>query len=203
MPEIRLVLFDMDNVLCDYRREVRLERLSALSGRPAETIAEVLWGSGLEDLADLGRYSAQAYLTELNKRLETDLSLSQLLDARRRAMTPDPEVLALAVRASGRTQTAMLTQNPAFLADAIAEVFPEAAAIFPGRCLFTCHFGKAKTEPELFTLVLEHLGAPAGQTLFIDDRQAFTDCAGAAGLKSHHFKTAEALATDLQRYGLF
>ncbi len=203
MPEVRLVLFDLDNVLCDYRRQVRLERLSAQSGRPVKAIADVLWGSGFEDRADLGHYSAAEYLAELNHKLAANLSLGQIIEARQVSMTADPEVLDLAKRVGANTQVAMLTQNSAFLADALAEIYPEAAAIFPGRCLFTCQFGRAKTETELYALVLAHLGVrAAAETLFIDDLQEFTDCAAAAGLQTHKFSTAEALAADLGRLKL-
>ena len=51
---IRIVVFDMDGVLCRYRIERRLARLAAWSGHSPETIHAAIWGSGFEAEAERG-----------------------------------------------------------------------------------------------------------------------------------------------------
>jgi FMN phosphatase YigB (HAD superfamily) len=46
------------------------------------------------------------------------------------------------------------------------------------------------------------LNAEPGQTLFIDDTGSYIEGAQTAGLLTHHFKSAAALRTALQAYGL-
>ena len=60
-----------------------------------------VWDSGFEDLADAGGYAeVEHYLEEFGKRLGRKLTVEQWIEARRDAMTPTPEMLALAQKLS-------------------------------------------------------------------------------------------------------
>ena len=59
---IKIIVFDMDGVLCHYRRERRLARLAAWSGCSPEAIYAAIWLSGFEDEAERGILSADDYL---------------------------------------------------------------------------------------------------------------------------------------------
>ena len=49
MPdEIKLVLFDMDNVLCEYDRGRRVAFLAELAGTTSEFVYKAIWESGFE-----------------------------------------------------------------------------------------------------------------------------------------------------------
>ena len=99
----RLVIFDMDDVLCRYDLGRRLRALSRLSGRTPRDIRTAIWDSGFEDDADSGGYpDVQHYLAEFGQRLGCDISLEQWIAARREAMVPDAAVLELARRKIGR-----------------------------------------------------------------------------------------------------
>ena len=59
MPdEIKLVLFDMDNVLCEYDRGRRVAFLAELAGTTSEFVYKAIWESGLELLGDSGTLDA-------------------------------------------------------------------------------------------------------------------------------------------------
>lgn len=51
---IKLVLFDMDNVLCEYDRAKRVAYLAKLAGTTDEHVYAAIWGSGFEALGDAG-----------------------------------------------------------------------------------------------------------------------------------------------------
>ncbi|MGY3288301.1 beta-phosphoglucomutase-like phosphatase (HAD superfamily) [Bradyrhizobium sp. LM3.6] len=51
---IKLVLFDMDNVLCDYDRGKRVAWLAKLAGATSEFVHKAIWDSGFELLGDSG-----------------------------------------------------------------------------------------------------------------------------------------------------
>jgi FMN phosphatase YigB (HAD superfamily) len=44
--QIKLVLFDMDNVLCDYDREKRVACLAELAGTSSDAVHKAIWETG-------------------------------------------------------------------------------------------------------------------------------------------------------------
>nr|WP_306468444.1 HAD family phosphatase [Actinomyces sp. 186855] len=59
-----------------------------------------------------------------------------------------------------------------------------------------------KPDARLYRRLLDRYGLAAGRTLFVDDSAANTAGAGAVGLVTHHFTTADALHEDLAARGL-
>jgi putative hydrolase of the HAD superfamily len=202
MSDISLVLFDMDNVLCDYRRDTRLARLSELTGLPADFIEQKIFDSGFEDECDKDRDDIDGIVNDINNILGTHLTLNELMDARGRSMKPDNAVLDLANTVSNTTRTAMLTQNGALLHQALPVVFPQVQTIFGNRVFFSYQFGAIKTDVALYDRVLAKLDGVPATTLFIDDDASFVACAAEAGLRTHHFQNAEKLASELTEMGL-
>src|SRR6185503_20535901 len=71
---IKAVVFDMDGVLCHYRRARRLALLASWSGRTADAIHAAIWRSGFEDEAERGLVSAADYLKGFGERMGYPLS---------------------------------------------------------------------------------------------------------------------------------
>lgn len=56
MPDISLILFDLNGVLYRYDRDRRIAALSATTGVPPDAIAAAIWDSGFEAAAMPGRW---------------------------------------------------------------------------------------------------------------------------------------------------
>lgn len=95
MIRLELIIFDMDEVLCRYDRPLRLRRLAAMSARTPEEIFAAIWQSGFEASSEAGEMDAEAYLAGFARRIGYPLSRAQCVEARRLAMTPLADVLAL------------------------------------------------------------------------------------------------------------
>jgi len=190
----RLVIFDMDDVLCRYDLGRRLRALSRLSGRTPRDIRTAIWDSGFEDDADSGGYpDVQHYLAEFGQRLGCDISLEQWIAARREAMVPDAAVFELARRIAGRAALTIYTNNGPIPKQHFAALFPEAAEIFTA-CHCSYEFATKKPDPASYVRLLAKLGMIAGETWFIDDKQSNVEGARLAGLAAHHFRSAPLLA---------
>ena len=59
-----------------------------------------------------------------------------------------------------------------------------------------------KPDPAIFQLALKRFGLEKGQAVFVDDILANTNAAENEGFIGHHFHGADALRSDLKKYGL-
>jgi putative hydrolase of the HAD superfamily len=197
----RLVIFDMDDVLCHYDLGRRLRALSQISGKTPRDIRAAIWDSGFEDDADSGGYpDANVYLAEFSYRIGHPVTRQQWIAARRESMIPSSDVLALAEAIGKVSRLAIYTNNGPIVKSSLDELFPEAAAIFKERyCSY--EFGTKKPDPNSFTKLLTTIKILPADTWFIDDKRSNVQGAKLAGLKAHHFRSYEALAKDVKSMG--
>jgi putative hydrolase of the HAD superfamily len=202
MSVIKVVVFDMDGVLCRYRIERRLAQLAAWSGQSAETIHAAIWRSGFEDEAERGVLSADDYLRGFGERLGYPLSAAQWVEARRLAVEPDLAVLALVRQLSVARPIGMFTNNPWLLKRHIAEVFPAVPDLFGTRAVFSAELGRSKPDPEAFRRLVIRLACAPDEILYFDDDATYVAGAREAGLSAHRVGGAAGVRTGLAMHGL-
>ncbi|MFO1147699.1 MAG: HAD family phosphatase [Alsobacter sp.] len=201
MP-IRLVLFDMDDVLCDYRVEDRVAALARLSGRRPEAIREAIWESDYFEQSDTGAWTAGQSLAEFGRRIGHPFSRQDWVEARRIAMVPFPDMLALVARLKQAAKVAVLTNNDPLVAETLPELFPALPALFDGNVFVSSQFGCAKPDPEVFRACCRRMEVLPQETFFTDDRPENVDGARRAGLAAHVFRGEPGLRAALQAAGV-
>lgn len=199
---IKLVLFDMDNVLCQYDRVKRVAHLAELAGSTSEFVHAAIWESGFEALGDCGALEAADYLRGFGERIGYPLSLDEWVEARRRSMQADRATMEIVGRLRQTVDIAVLTNNTTLVADHIDTLLPELRPLFGSRIYASARFKTAKPDPHCYRLCLSELQVAPETVLFIDDLAE--NCAGAreAGLLAHHHTTPEALRQALGKHGL-
>jgi len=196
-PSIRAVLFDMDDVLCDYDFARRMSHMARATGLSAESIQEKIWDSGFDQEADEGRHTADEYLKGFQVRLGVPLSRADWVAARAASMTPNQRVLSMARTIAKRLPIALLTNNGFLLKETLPNIFPEVIEIFGERAFVSAQFGFAKPDVAVFHAVAERLGLEPDTLLFIDDQADYVAGARQAGLQVHKFDSAEGLERAL------
>lgn len=196
------VIFDMDDVLCVYHFDRRLKRLSEMSGVSEEVINDVIWEQGFDEEADAGRWTAEEYHRLFCERIGASLTVEQWLEARAHSIEPSHEVLDMARAVKRNAKISLLTNNGPVLQKFIDRVFPQVPEIFGEHSHFSCEFGVAKPDPEIFLRLTAHLQSNPAETLFIDDTRSYIEGASKAGLLTHHFRSAAPLRAALEGYGL-
>ena len=196
---ISTLLFDMNDVLFRYDRNMRIAQLARVSGRSAATVEAAIWESGFEDFGDRGEMDADAYLAGFGERLGWPLTLEEWARALRAAVTPIPETLALAALASRQARVAVLTNNNLMVKRAVDAVFPELCPILAGSFFVSAEFGVQKPEAEAYLRCLRRIGAAPDATLFIDDSAKNVAGAERAGLRAHLYRTTAGLQEALRR----
>lgn len=202
MP-LRLVLFDLDGVLCRYDVGRRVEALARLAGRRPEAVHAELWGSGFEDDADAGLYpTPEAYLEAFAARLGYPISREQWIAARRAGMSPHWDVLALAERLKREVTIGVLTNNVPLLKASLPQVFPEVPRLFGKHVFYSCDYGVKKPNPAIYRAALAELGIETAEAFFTDDKLANVEGAIEAGLAAHLFDGCPGLAAALSVHGI-
>ena len=202
MTRLELIIFDMDEVLCRYDRPLRLRRLAEISSRTPEEIFAAIWGSGFEASSEAGAMGAEAYLTGFGERIGYPPSRSQWIEARRLAMTPFADVLAIVASLKQRIRVAVLTNNGFLTKQTIGELFPQLPPLFTDNLRFSAEFGARKPEPDVYRRFLGKFGVTPQAALMVDDDATNVEGAEAAGLHGHLFDGCAGLVSRLRSFGL-
>lgn len=195
-----LVLFDLDGVLVDYDRSLRVGHLAEATGAAEATVWSALFESGLEAGFDAGTIDTDTYLQALGDALGHPVAVPLWTKARAAAMRLLPETVDLVSDLATRCEVALLTNNGCLLVEQLPEVLPSLAALFDGRALCSASLGCTKPDPAVYVLALERLGHPPGATLFVDDSPANVDGARRAGLRAEHVPSPAHLREVLARH---
>lgn len=200
--QIKLVLFDMDNVLCEYDRGKRVACLAELAGSTGEFVYKAIWESGFESLGDSGTLDAEGYLRGFGERIGYSLSLDEWVEARRCSMKADLAMLELAGHLRGSVDIAVLTNNTTLVCDHIDTLLPELRPLFGTRIYTSAQFKATKPDPLCYRLCVSELKVKPETALFVDDLAENVAGARKAGLHAHHHTSVEAFRQALSGYGL-
>lgn len=196
---ISLVVFDLDGVFYDFFPARRLEYLADLTGKDAASIRAAIWESDFEPSAESGAYpTGEAYLQEFNRRLGHDLTRAQWVEARQRAMTQRPGMLALLASLRPRIPLAVLTNNGSLLRETLPLLAPELHALLGDRVHVTADFGARKPDPLVFTRLAARYRHQPASIFFVDDGPANVAGARAAGLQAALFESEEQITRLLE-----
>lgn len=201
-PALRCVLFDLDGVLADYDRQIRVEHLAQAIGCTAETVHAAIYRSGIEEAGDSGALDTDGYLAALSTYLACPVEAATWVAARRAATRIRPEVLDVACALAKRTSVALLTNNGQLMADTLPQIAPALFPLFAGRAFAAAQFGAAKPDAAAFLGCLERLGTTPAATFFIDDSLANVEGARRAGLHAHHYQSLEGMRQALAAFDL-
>jgi glucose-1-phosphatase len=197
----KLVIFDMDDVLCHYDLGKQLVELSAMTGKEARDIRAAIWDSGFEDEAEDGAYQDDdEYLWQFSVKIGHPVTKREWIDAKRRSIIPAHEVLDLARGMSKRSRLALFAGSAPLVKENLDQLFPEAAHLFAER-VSAADFEGGKPDAESFQALMQRMDVEPADTWFIDDKKAHVKAALAAGMNAHHFRTYESLAEDAANLG--
>jgi len=198
-----LVIFDLDDTLVEFRRELRLAALAAATGLSESHIHDAIWGSDFEHAAERDdQATGDDYLCAFNARIGATLTRAQWIAARGAGMRVRPRMLDVLADVRARTGVALLTNNGALLRESLPELVPEICALIPDRLHASHQFGARKPEAAVFTRLLARYGVAPARALFIDDDAEYVAGAMSAGLEALRYLDEAQVRSDLVRRGI-
>lgn len=195
---MEVLVFDMGHVFVDFDWDVVSEGFCKISGRSRDELRD-----GFRRVATLGyesgKVSTDEFLGELNRYLETNITLEQFKQLWNATFCENVEMAALL--------TSLKEHRPLYLLSNTNEIHFEH---LESQFNVTRHFtevilsykvGCSKPDAEIYHEVLRRSGKDAERCLFVDDLEPNVAAARALGMHAIHFKSVQQLKQDLVGYG--
>jgi putative hydrolase of the HAD superfamily len=199
-----LFIFDMDNVLYEYRWRDRMEKLTALTGLDFQELRKRWWHDDGEWKAEAGEPdTGDEYLRLVNEAFGSDISREQFVKFRKDAMTYRPEVTEAVSFAKQFGQVTLLTNNGILIGEHLTEVAPELVPLFGEHMFATAHYKARKPDPVVFERVLTRYGHEGTDTFFVDDTPENLRGAQVHGITTQWFSPTDSGETIKQNVQAF
>jgi putative hydrolase of the HAD superfamily len=201
--KISAVLFDYGMVLSNVPEDLAWRQLERVLDADQEAFQAAYWK--YRDAYDRGALSAQTYwestARDLDKPIDADV-LRALIDADTNVWTqPNIEMMKWAASLNRAGIKTGILSN---IGDAM-----EAGVLgrFPALTEFTHHtfshrLGIAKPDAAIYRYAVEGLGVPAGEILFVDDREENIRAAREAGMVAVQYSGHAGFVEEMERMGL-
>lgn len=197
--EPKAVIFDYGNVLSNPQEFADLEAMAAILDTPVTKFVEVYWRYRIP--YDEGKMDARSYWETVGADAHRSVSteqVEQLVQADVASWTrPRPAMPEFArdLRTAG-VKTAVLSNMPFELRKHVTEDLQWLPTF--DHMTYSCDVGVCKPEQEIYIYCLDGLRVPAGEALFLDDREANVEGARRLGMQALLFTTAAAAKTAIE-----
>ena len=197
-----LFVFDMDDVLYDYRWRDRMEALTDITGHDLLELRRRWWVSGMEWKAEAGDPDdPDESLARVTGVIGASITRAEWVRIRAEATRPRPAALDAVRRAAELGQVALLTNNGILIHEHLHEVAPELVPIMGRENMHaSASFGARKPDPIVFERVLAHYGARAEHTFFADDLAENVAGAESIGITGHLYTDEASLLTAIESF---
>lgn len=198
---MKMVIFDLDDVLYHYDFEWRLEKFAIAANKSNNEIKDIWLDSGWEERAEAGALrDGHEYLREFNKLIGSNISRNEWVNFRKAALKPNLEALQVAKSLKdGGYKIAILTNNGALLGEEIGEIAPEASRIFGPNIHCSAQFMARKPNPETFSRLCDYYSVEPKNVIFIDDNHENVLGARSIGINSIRYTRQVNLKGEIDR----
>jgi putative hydrolase of the HAD superfamily len=197
---IKLVIFDLGNVLLKFDFTVAARRLEKVcSGDPME-VFNVLKDSNLARDWDMGILSPEDFYTGIQRHTGCKLSLEEFLPIWNEIFTEDRGTINLAMEVKKDHKIMILSNTNPWHVAYIRTRYPWVRD-FDG-IIASCDVRLMKPDRAIYELSLEKAGVRPEESIFIDDLERNVAGAKAAGMGALHFSGHAQLRKDLRSLGI-
>lgn len=195
-PRTSVIVFDVGGVLSKDMIDTKLIDLARAHGLDADAVLAVK--NRYRDRADLGQISDEEFWTQIlghfdvqatSRDAEIDTYL-ELVDG----------TLDIAKTLSRRYRTAILSNDSREMAGLRRKKFGFDGLFNP--IVISADVGVKKPDAMIYRILVDRLGVPASECVFIDNNQDNVDAALSVGMRTVRFETAPRLRESLSELGV-
>ena len=199
-PAIKLVAFDLGNVLCTVDEVTPAMKLAELSGRTLDDAYDVVFGKQHKLLFEGGKISFEDHARQAIANLGIELSINGFTDIYNSVLIPSDEMFPLVTQIATTHRITLVSNTSEPHWDYARRFLPFSARLDP---VIVSYFVRSmKPEPEFYEALLDRSGVPAHRILFVDDLPVNVEAAEKLGMAGHVFKSKAALESALSDLGV-
>ena len=191
----KTVIFDMGGVLINLEWDSMCARLQARSGL-ADVGPEVVNGP-IAMSAMLGQLTPHAYHEALCEKLDASLSYEDFIDIWNSLLSANEAIVPLVERLKSDHHLVLGSNTDPVHFSYAVEKFHVVQNF--EQYFLSYEMGLLKPDPAFFHHILQTLGTPAAECIFIDDRAENVDAALSVGITTFHFDSVGQLEVDLRK----
>jgi glucose-1-phosphatase len=198
---IRVILYDLGNVILPFKHFQIAEKLARFSGEKEyhepQTIFSYLFDfeKGAINGYEKGKMSSSEFFQSLKETFGLSLSYEEFIPIWVDIFTENQEVSELILSQKGKWRLGLLSNTNPLHFDYIYGKYP-IVRVFD-RWILSHEVGSKKPEVEIFQRAMEWAAVEPGEILFIDDMKQHIDVAVSLGMKGIHFLSASQLKKEL------
>lgn len=188
---IEHLVVDLGGVAAQFRPEIRLAALAARTGLDPAVVGARLFGSGLDDSAELGAIPAGQIADRVIGQLDGRIDLEALVNCW--ALAFDPSTLLLQRLRHLDMRVTLFTNNGPLLDRCLGGPLCEIDEAFDD-IICSWHLRARKPSDEAFAGAVERLGGRPERILLLDDSSANVAAARRNGWNAAHVNSGSAMA---------
>ena len=200
MTDIKLVAFDLGNVLCTVDETTASKKLSELSDKPWEDVHEIVFSPIRKLQFESGEMSFDEHAVQAISNLGIDMPLNEFTDLYDSVLIPSESMFPLIERIADTYRLALVSNTSEPHWKSAERFLPFSSSLDP--IIVSYEVGVMKPEPAFYDALLERSGVPTANILFVDDLVANIEGAEAAGMIGHQFTSKRNLETALAELGI-
>lgn len=199
--DIKALALDLGNVLVKVDHFRFCRRLAQLAGLSPEEVFAQVFASSLEPAYDTGHLTSEEFYHQVTEHFGLTLPYPQFCTWWNDIFDPMEGMAELVGQVAARYPLYLISNTNALHFAYIKESY----AFLDHFQSFILSFevGSRKPEPDIYQALIQRMGLPPSQGLFVDDKRPFVTAAQSQGLMAWQFTSPVEFIRDLQRHGLY
>ncbi len=201
MPSsVKLVAFDLGNVLCTVDEEPVSRHLATLSGRDWEDVHGIVFGREKKLQFESGKMTFAEHAMEAIDELGIELTVDGLTMLYDSVLIPDETMFPIVARIAKKRRIALVSNTSEPHWKCAERFLPFSAQLDP--VIVSYEVDSMKPDQAFYDALLARSGVSAENILFVDDLSMNIEAAKSAGMIGHRFTSSSNLETALFDLGI-
>jgi len=201
--KIKVILFDLGNVLIDFDYSIAVKRIAHFSKVPLEEIPGLLLSSNLTRVFEEGKITPEEFFLQLKEMLGLGISYERFVGIWNEVFflsAKNRSVYNLANTLRNKYKIALLSNINILHFEYLKERFP-VFNIFH-EIFISCKLGFTKPNQEIYKKVIGLLGVSPDEVFYTDDKVELVKSAAALNINSFVFRDIKKLKDDFNLTGI-
>ncbi len=198
---IKLITFDLGNVLVKVDHMEFCRRLAVLTSLASKDIFDFVFNGSLEPEYDTGKMTSQEFYAHIIAHFKVAVDFERFARWWNSLFSPIPEMEEVVIKLAEKYPLFLLSNTNALHFDYIFNNYPILKHFT--KFVLSYKIGSRKPENGIYEYLIRQSGVLPEQILFIDDKMPFVTAAQEHGIQAWQFTSCDVLKQQLMNHGLW